>query len=135
MHRWLLSVVVLTLFCCPVLAQDKHDGNALNEKCTSALGNPEHPTSMDGFNTGVCFGLVDGIKETMMLWNTVDSQHSESKFHGCIPTEVTLEEAVKVVMKYLNDNPTQLHFRDVHLIYIALAKGYPCPAIPPGTTK
>jgi Rap1a immunity proteins len=89
-----------------------------------------HPTSMDGFNTGACFGLVDGIRETLMLWNTVDSQHNEAIYHGCIPAEVTVEEAVKVVMKCLNDNPTQLHQRDALLVVAALSKGYPCPASP-----
>jgi hypothetical protein len=134
MHRWLLSVLALMLLCPPTLAQAKHDGNELSEQCTVALRTTEHPTEMDGFNTGACFGLVDGIRETLMLWNTVDSQHNEARFHGCIPTEVTLEEAVKVVMKYLNDHPTQLHQRDAFLVVIALANGYPCPA-PSGTTK
>ena len=134
MRHWLLCTFVLMLLCPPILAQLKHDGNALSEECAVALRTAEHPDVMDGLNTGVCFGLVDGIRETLTLWNTVDSQHNEAKFHGCIPTEVTVEEAVKVVMKYLNDNPTQLHHRDAFLIAIALAKGYPCPASP-GTTK
>lgn len=83
-----------------------------------------------GLTRGACFGLVDGIRETLMLWNTVDSQHNEAKHHRCIPAEVTVEGAVKVVMKYLNDNPTQRHQRDAFLVVAALSKGYPCPASP-----
>lgn len=118
MRRWLLCVFALMLLCRSTLAQARHDGNELSEECAVALGTTEHPTSMDGFNTGLCFGLVDGIRETLTLWDTVDSQHNEVRFHGCIPKEVTLEEAVKVVMKYLNDNPTQLHQRDAFLMGI-----------------
>jgi hypothetical protein len=128
MRHWLLAGFAMLLLCGPTLAQVKHDGNELSDECTVALRSIEHPTNMDGFNTGACFGLVDGIMETMQLWNTVDSQHNEARYHGCIPNEVTVGEAVKVVLKYLNDNPTQLHWRDTHLIAAALSKGYPCPA-------
>lgn len=135
MRHWLLVVFVLMLLCSPTLAQATHDGIELSEECTVALRTIEHPTNMDEFHMGACFGLVDGVMGTMTLWNTVDAQRNETKFHGCIPTEVTVEEAVKVVLKYLNDNPTQLHQRDASLVVSALAKGYPCPTTPPGTTK
>jgi hypothetical protein len=89
---------------------------------------------MDGAKTGLCFGMVDGIMETQMLWSTEDSHHHDAMYHGCIPTEVTVGEAVKVIMKFLNDNPNELHQRDTFLIGIALVKAYPCPASP-GTTR
>jgi hypothetical protein len=130
MRRLLLAVFATMLLSSPMLAQAKHDGNELNDECSVALRSIEHPTSMDGFRTGACFGLVDGIRETLMLWNTVDSLHNEAIYHGCIPAEVTVEEAVKVVMKYLNDNPAQLHQRDAFLVVAVLSKGYPCPAPP-----
>lgn len=134
MRGWMYCVFALILLCRPTLAQTTHDGNELSEECSVALRSIEHPTSTDGIEMGLCFGMVDGIMETQELWSAVDSQHREAMYHGCIPSEVTVGEAVKVVMKFLNDNPNRLHQKDTFLIGIALAKAYPCPASP-GTTK
>lgn len=52
MRRLRLAVFATMLLSSPMLAQAKHDGNELSDECTVALRSIEHPTSMDGFNTG-----------------------------------------------------------------------------------
>jgi hypothetical protein len=134
MRHWLPVVVVLMLLCGPALARAEHDGNELGGECTVALRSIEdpsfHATQPDALRSGMCFGLVRGVWNTLTMWDYVDSKHNEPTFHGCIPDGVTLVEAIKVVMKFLNDNPTQLHQKDTLLIHLALVAGYPCSASP-----
>ncbi|MGD1062894.1 MAG: Rap1a/Tai family immunity protein [Terracidiphilus sp.] len=137
MRRWLLVVFVLMLLCAPSVAraEAEHDGNELSEECNTALRTPDkskNDAPPDAIHTGMCLGLVRGAMDMMTLWERVDSNHSQSRFHGCIPTEVSLLEAIKVVMKYLNDHPERLHERDSFLIVSALTEAYPCHASSPG---
>jgi hypothetical protein len=71
----------------------------------------------------------------MQLWNAVDSTHTQQAAHGCIPFGVMPLEAIKVVVKYLNDHPEKLHEADTILVLSALSNAYPCSALPPGVKK
>ena len=44
----------------------------------------------------------------------------------CYPSEVTGEQAARVVNKYLRDHPERLHRRSVQLILDALSEAFPC---------
>jgi hypothetical protein len=133
-RHWLPVAFVLIILCGPKLARAEHDGNELSVECTVALRSIEdptfHATPPDALRSGTCIGLIRGVWNTLSFWNTFDSKHDESKLHGCIPDEVGMVEAIKVVMKFLNDNPAQLHLKDTMLIHLALATGYPCSESP-----
>lgn len=132
MRRLFYCVAALLSLCVPQLARAEHDGNELSGNCTLTLhiiDNPKYdPTGAEASRSVACISLVRGVKDTLMMWDTMDSKRNEPKFHGCIPDGVGLVEAIKVVMKYINDNPAQLHQKDTILIHIALVEGYPCSA-------
>ena len=45
----------------------------------------------------------------------------------CFPKEgIANEQAVRIVVKYLKDNPNRLHENEIALIMIALMHAYPC---------
>jgi len=64
--------------------------------------------------------------DTLLIWDAADSKRAFTGIHGCIPAEVSFNEAAKVVIKYLNDHPEKLHMADTVLIRTALVEAYPC---------
>lgn len=44
----------------------------------------------------------------------------------CAPMEITGEQSVLIITKYLRDHPEELHYSAAILADIALAKAYPC---------
>jgi len=44
----------------------------------------------------------------------------------CTGEGVTMGQTIRVVMKYMDDHPEQLHFEAVQIVKIALEKAFPC---------
>ena len=51
---------------------------------------------------------------------------SSAVLNACYPKGVTTGQLIKVVVKFLQDNPKDLHIMDVALIEEALHKAFPC---------
>lgn len=101
------------------------DGNQLLQQCQSAvrgLDNISKPSDQ-GIDIGHCFGMVNGIKSTMMYHYPVLPQ----AYKTCFPDGgISDAQGARVVAKYLQDNPAQLHEEATFLTIIAFMKAYPC---------
>jgi hypothetical protein len=115
-------------------AQSDESGNRLQHDCRLAidLSGPQKsiaiPDPVDWIAVGYCYGRIEGVINTALLWHksNVDSGHSANG-EPCIPTGVvSTSEATKVVLKYLDDHPEQLHVLGTALILNALKEAYPC---------
>jgi Rap1a immunity proteins len=71
---------------------------------------------MRGFTSGVDFG-VGFVK-------SATKEKALAPF--CVPEEVGNAQLVRVVLKYIRDNPEVAHQRTAALIVKALGKAYPC---------
>ena len=70
-----------------------------------------------------CIGFVTGIVDGA----TVASGHKANPyFPVCLPTAVTREQLVRVVLKYGDNHPEQLHLPAARLVIQALSEGFPC---------
>jgi hypothetical protein len=102
-----------------------HDGNVLIEECESAvrkLDNVSMPSDSD-LNSGVCFGTVQGVGAMMVYLNSELS----GDYKACFPTGgVSNAQGARVVLKYLRDNPANLHKDGPFLVVLALHKAFPC---------
>ena len=49
----------------------------------------------------------------------------------CIPPKATIAQLRLVVIKYLKDHPTSLHYDASSEVYGALEEGFPCPKTKP----
>jgi hypothetical protein len=101
------------------------DGNQLLQQCQSAvrgLDNISKPSDQ-GVDIGHCFGMVNGIKATMMYHYPMLPQ----AYKTCFPDGgVSDAQGTRVVTKYLQDNPAQLHEEATFLTILAFMKAYPC---------
>ncbi|MFT5707245.1 MAG: hypothetical protein ACI9ES_001536 [Oceanospirillaceae bacterium] len=70
-----------------------------------------------------CYGYISGILDGVQL---VFGVRPESKFF-CPPTHgISSDQQVRIVTKWLEDNPKELHTSARVSVVIALSKAFPC---------
>jgi len=80
---------------------------------------------------GKCMGMVEGVMNTLRQWEASSKQHhSTLDDTACFPAHVTIEQAIRVSYKYMQDHPEQLHAAGSGLVYLALTQAFPCKAQP-----
>jgi hypothetical protein len=109
MKRLLLTC----LLALPVQAY-ADDGNTLGPACKRFLDGLKERE----YGIGVCVGTVATLA-------TSGSNYSPD-WRICAPPDVTTEQAVKVVVKFLDDNTPRLHEDFQLLAHEALQKAWPC---------
>ena len=69
------------------------------------------------YSEGVCLGYIAG---------TLDSMYKAypQQFH-CVP-DITLGQAEKVILKYLDDHPEKLHIDGSIIVQQAIKEAFPC---------
>ena len=98
------------------------DGNDLLADCSEAIRFQETKVSRDPSASSYCNGQVIGVMNTMYLLD----EFLPKEMKTCFPPELATKQAVRIVVKHLQDNPTILHLPSSHLILGALHGAYPC---------
>lgn len=116
------ALLLLTLICFPIspAAQDTsetthEDGNHLILHCKAAvdgLSSNSWKNPHEAYSSGFCYALVQGIG-----WASPSV---------CAPKGAKVTQAMRVVVKYLEDNPAQLNWDENLLVDTALSKAFPC---------
>ena len=109
-----LCIVVASVGQC--LAQAT--GNQIREGCQIGLQDDHSITLIDARKSGFCLGFVDAI---IILGNELAEP---DRF--CLPKGVTLEQAIHVLLKYLNEHPDLTHEDAVTLALWAFKAAWPC---------
>ncbi|HKV79546.1 MAG TPA: Rap1a/Tai family immunity protein [Candidatus Sulfotelmatobacter sp.] len=102
------------------------DGNDMLEKCKIFFIEGFTPTSeAEKLDAGYCAGYFDGVLDSEAMWKGVEGNSSKSS-HYCKPKEATKGQVLKIVKKWLDDNPDKLHLRADLIIHRALTEVFPC---------
>jgi len=101
----------------PSPEEDYAGGNWLLVSCQATLKQSDdpssHPNLYEAYRDGFCRGIVEGV--------------SNASPKVCPPENSTYGQQVRVVVKYMQDHPEELHMRNTTLLEKALAKAFPCP--------
>lgn len=114
--------LLLLIIASPLI---KADGNRLLDNCQSAekfMDKSGAINDVEAIKAGVCIGLIDGTLNTVHILNEV----LEPKYRTCWSKEGTNGQAVRVVLKFLRNNPETLHNDDTVLVILAYNNAYPC---------
>ena len=82
----------------------------------------ERCESVANVDKAVCLGYVQGAVDT---FESVMSLGAWPK-NFCIPQQVTLVQLSKVLVKYLNEHPEDLHYMADNEVHMAFMKAFPC---------
>jgi hypothetical protein len=104
------------------------DGNDLLRQCAVAVdlskGSPEKISKTEALQAGHCLGLVQGVVGTNKIYELTTAGNSA---WVCTPgLGIENRQAVRVVVKYLEDHPEDLHLGDGTLVQLALQNAFPC---------
>lgn len=100
------------------------DGNDLLRRCQVSVKAMDAGVGVN-YDVGMCFGMVQGVSESILVLN--NSLPKDLKF--CIPTGengISHGQSVRIVTKFLQDNPKLLNEHDALLIMMAYKQAYPC---------
>jgi hypothetical protein len=114
-----LTFVFLTSSVAMESEEHYQDGNHLLMQCQAVVDTADKPNWRDvheAWNVGFCLGLAQGIPYGSPL--------------VCPPAGVTNGQSVRVVVKFLNDNPEKLNLDEDELVTLALSKAFPCKHTP-----
>ena len=119
MRGKLLTAVVFSVgFASPALADTFYvDGSALFERCS-----PDQNDLSPDVLIGNCLGYVAGAVDTLEIHQSVGNLPR----YYCLPERVSVNQLVAVVVKYLGENPAELHNIASSLILKALVEAFPC---------
>jgi hypothetical protein len=119
----LLALIALTL---PFVV-GYTDGNTLLNACEhaeSAIRAEANQlgvlTSSAGLKAGQCYGFVEGIDLAMSVY-AYQKQY-------CPPDEANLFQKIRIVRKFLEGHPRDLHYAAGPAVMRSLLDAYPCPA-------
>jgi hypothetical protein len=115
----LMPVIVGLLAFLPIEATaDMYSGNKLIGPCQRWASDKKVPDPIDAFDQGVCAAVVS----TVYYYGSV--LPAEIRF--CRPEGANTGQALRIVVKYLTDNPA-ITDRDLRELAVeALQKAWPC---------
>ncbi|MGH8390422.1 MAG: Rap1a/Tai family immunity protein [Pyrinomonadaceae bacterium] len=105
-------------------ADVKLDGNQLLVECQHYIKLVDGGTVKTDvlFEAGMCGGFVQGVANTVFFYS--DELKKNERF--CIPGTVKNSQLVRVVVKYLKDNPKTLNEERMSLVWLSFMDAYPC---------
>jgi hypothetical protein len=110
--KTLITLLMWMVVASPVCGEF-YSGNELLSECQEEVGS---------IGRGVCAGYIASATD-MVLAFQLSGLATEVI---CVPSSVTLRQLVKVITKYSNENPGELHAPASSQIYIALLETFPC---------
>ena len=128
MRRIVVFVVVTLLSASATPPQQRHfttfwSGNKLLEDCQPITRADRQELSEHQVAYGVpCYGYVLGVADAT---NSFGYQHQIPQMY-CVPEHVTPDQLVRVVVKWLENNPERLHMAGALVVNAALTTAFPC---------
>ncbi len=78
-------------------------------------------------NAFYCLGYFIGFRQTADTFTMMYDKEKLEAIKGafCMPKEVTNQQRIKIVLKYINNHPEQLHLPASFLIITAYSEAFP----------
>ena len=124
----LIIAAVFVLTVTPAMAV-KRSGNDLLIDCTNLIKTESlESVSRDHVRgMGYCIGIIDGLVTFNYVYESVlQREGKDNLVQMCLPQRISTRTLATIIVKYLEDNPSQLHSAGQALAAQALVAKYPC---------
>src|SRR5262249_2989702 len=95
----------------------------LHQDCKELLREWDAPNGRPTMNGGRCIGYISGI---MDMNGYLRALKLVQKPLFCPPQEITNSQAVRVLVKFIEDNPERMHHEGPVVAVIAFSRAFPC---------
>ena len=127
MKKILLCLLLVTL--CLMSSSALADGNELLKACKAMeyfINEGDLKKDGDLSRISFCYGILEGVRDTMFILSRGEAGLNK-KLRVCFPEGgITNGQAVRIVVKYLEEHPEDLHKHEVALLMAAYFDAYPC---------
>ena len=129
MHQMLLGALTVVVITTANTADDTHSANYLLPYCKLASDQTvDNPSS--SYLIGRCAGLVEGVINMAGLLKAMqtvgDIEHLDPLLCAAVPDQVTIQQALKVVVRYGETHPKEGPLPFTVLVLDALHDAWPC---------
>jgi hypothetical protein len=69
---------------------------------------------------------VQGVMDATELWHAVDLRDHNTMKHYCIDHATNLEQVIRILVKYLEENPKEMSENGWLCVQGALLRSFPC---------
>lgn len=115
----LLAVMMLSMV--GSVANAANDGNELLASCGANVAAMDNPDGvLDFYKIGHCQGLIGGMMDVL------DRNNSQPLLRSCPPGNASMGQTTRIVVRYLQNHPEQLHLSDTRLVLMAIQDAFPC---------
>jgi hypothetical protein len=128
MHKYLFGLLLfITIPCCHATTS----GTDVMHQCSSVVRLMDdrniEVTESDMVDASKCIGMTEGVMNTLRQWEYSSKDHHTTLADtSCLAEGVTIEQALRISYKYMQDHPDQLHAPGRGLMYLALTQAFPC---------
>ena len=74
------------------------------------------------YSQGLCDGFIDGVGDGFQSF----ALYIGRRLPFCYPQDATVEQVRRVIVKYLEEHPQDLHYSAAESAFIALGDAFPC---------
>jgi hypothetical protein len=75
--------------------------------------------------SGTCMGFIDGVIDSDTIAHHDKNGH-QFGLKLCVPADTSGRQLAKIVVKYGDDHPQQLHFPAAVIVLLAMSDAFPC---------
>jgi len=122
--------VIFFLLCTSSAFGSSTDGNEVLRKCQTAIRVVDEGrlSAGDSSDASWCMGWIEGVLDMNNLTGTIAdvTDSKKSALYFCASDGIKVGQAVRVVVKYLQDHPQQLDLPGTSLAVMALKIAFPC---------
>lgn len=112
-------ILAISLFSSTCFA----NGNDLLNKCNDAIQAFDYNIVKSEHNIAACALYIEGVADTIRAFDT-----DQKVLKVCWPkTPLSTAQLVRIVTKYLKENPQNLHVEKSFLVMHSLSLAFPCP--------
>jgi len=101
-------------------------GSNFLEACSS-IDSEGNRSSVRIYNDATCLGWVEGFEDGFTVHDELLSVPEKDRM-VCVPSGVTTIQIVRIIKKYIADNPEKAHRPTRYIASLALARAFPCKA-------
>ena len=126
-----LFILPFVLLLSPLVGRaddDINSGSELLKNCNAYMMVTDGSSnSKIILGAGRCLGIVRGIMDAGAIFDTFAEKAGKTPPNVfCLPENVSTDQGIRVVVKYLEEHPADLHQRGTALTVRALKQAFPC---------
>jgi hypothetical protein len=120
----MLLVVLMCLSAVPIHAEEMSDsGNALLRMCSAVDDKPIGKLTTEDYGKMLgCYGYLRGLHDGFMFGKILWTGNPPF----CNSPDVDMGQEMKIVLKYVRDNPAKAHHATPLLYLDAMTEAFPC---------